>query len=305
MLRPLFEVNKNDSSILIHKSHTEICINDNAYVGDGEIRIELLPYAKIFIYGYFSDISFDQISFFGGESQGTSFSFNDREIAGYESDFEFDADTRKYKTKWCPYSDTIECVGSDLTEMSFIVFHIFNFFDFIGTRHSTEQEGSVMNRIEHVDLLFDDWAVEIKSLTSTRKNIEILKKDGGYGMTHISKIRKNDNSLFDGKDAKNILQALRFFLSFARGKWCEPICAVGFDEQGEDVWKLSSFPKEPWDTSNCWFDPHHGSQLEEFFVGFMKKWKNDNFREVFAEIIYWYLNANNSRRGIEIGRAHV
>jgi hypothetical protein len=33
----------------------------------------------------------------------------------------------------------------------------------------------------------------------------------------------------------------------------------------------------------------------------MKRWGNDDWREALHEVIYWYLNANNSSRGIDAG----
>lgn len=46
-LEPLFDLTTNDSSMLIHKSQAEVCINQNTYIGNGEIRLELLPRADI------------------------------------------------------------------------------------------------------------------------------------------------------------------------------------------------------------------------------------------------------------------
>jgi len=158
-----------------------------------------------------------------------------------------------------------------------------------------------MHRIEHVDLICDQWNVELKSLLSTRDEINKLKEEGGYGLTHVGGITRTDHSLFSGKDAQECLKALRNFLSFAKGGWCEPICAVGFDESDNRVWESWSSPKEPWYVPLSWFDPHTGSQLATLYPTFMKKWGNADWREALDEVIYWYLNANFSSRGIDVG----
>ena len=147
----------------------------------------------------------------------------------------------------------------------------------------------------------DEWNVELKSLISTRENIKALEEEGGYRLTHIGGFQKFNGTLFSGKDANEFLKALRFFLSFAKGGWCEPICAVGFDESDSRVWEAWSSPRESWHTPLSWFDPHNGSQLEALFPGFMKRWTNDDWREALHEVIYWYLNANFSSRGIDAG----
>jgi len=72
-----------------------------------------------------------------------------------------------------------------------------------------------------------------------------------YRLTHIGGIKKADGTAFSGKDAHECLKALRFFLSFAKGGWCEPICAAGFDVSGSRVWESWSSPKEPWHAPLC------------------------------------------------------
>lgn len=142
---------------------------------------------------------------------------------------------------------------------------------------------------------------EVKSLVSTSEDIKKLKQEGAYRLTHIGKIQKSDQTLFVGKDVDDCLNALRFFLSFAKGGWCEPICAVGSDTSGNRVWGTWSSPRSPWQNPLSWFDTHNGSQLSTLFPGFMERWSNDDWCETLREVIYWHLNANFSSRGIDAG----
>lgn len=300
-LEPLFDFNANTSSILIHKSRAEICIDKNTYVGDGEICLELLPRANIVAYGYFKNILIDNKDILFKEDKVSSFSIDGRQIDGFILGSEFNISSGEYHLKWCPNLEPIQGVGNDSTQISFLVFHLFNFPDFCGVGHIKEKEGLTEYFVNHIDLNCDEWNVAIKSLTSTKKNIKKLQKEGGYCLTHIGKIKKIDDSLFCGKNATQCLQALGFFLSFAKGGWCEPICVVGFDTQGNQIWKLWSSPKEAWHTCMSWFDSHHGSQLVNLFPGFMNRWKNAKWNEALREVIYWYLNANFSSRGIDAG----
>jgi hypothetical protein len=158
-----------------------------------------------------------------------------------------------------------------------------------------------MNAIEHVDLEYGGWRVELKSLLATRGNIRVLKAEGGYRLTHIGSLEKEDGTPFSGKDAEYYLKALQYFLSFAKGGWCEPICAVGYDASGSHVWECWSSPREPWHTPLSWFDPHNSSQLVVLFSGFMTRCDNEDWRETLHEVIYWYLNANYSSRGTDAG----
>ena len=301
-LEPAFDFTDSESSVLIHQGQAEMCIDGNRYAGNGEVRLDLLPRANIHLYGYFKGVSTkNAMEAHIGQKEISYFSINGRHIEGFRLSSGGDVDSQEYNLKWRPKSEPIIGVGDESTQMTRVVFHLFNFVDLFGARRTTEQNGSTMHAIEHVDLICDEWKVELKSLLSTRENIKSLKEEGGYRLTHIGCIQKTDGTSLSGKEAAVCLKALRFFLSFAKGGWCEPICAAGFDASGSRVWESWSSPREPWHAPLSWFDPHNGSQLATLFPGFMKRWANDDWREALHEVIYWYLNANFSSRGIDAG----
>ena len=300
-LEPAFDFSRGEPSVLLYQGQAEMCIEGNSYAGDGEVRLDLLPRANIHIYGYFSGVSVDAMEARIGQKEISSFSINGHQIEGFRLSSGGDAVAQQYNIKWCPKSEPVMGVGDDSTQMTRAVFHLFNFVDLFGARRSTEKGDTAIHSIEHVDLVCDEWKVELKSLLSTREDIKALKEEGGYRLTHIGGIKKADGTLFSGKDADECLKVLRFFLSFAKSGWCEPVCAVGFDASGSCVWESWSSPREPWHTPLSWFDPHNGLQMSTLFPGFMKRWANDDWREALQEVIYWYLNANNSSRGIDAG----
>ena len=88
--------------------------------------------------------------------------------------------------------------------MSFLIFHLFNFVDLFGPRHSIEQVDSTMYRIDHVDLICDQWNIELKSFISTRDDIKKLKEEGGYRLTHIGCIKRLTINYFLEKMHKNV-----------------------------------------------------------------------------------------------------
>jgi len=301
-LEPAFDFTGRESSLLIHQSQAEMVIGGNRYAGKGEVRLDLLPRANIHIYGYFQNVPMqDAMGASSRQKPISSFSINNRRIEGFLISSGGNIDSQEYNIKWSPKSEPVIGVGDESTEMIWLVFHLFNFVGFFGTRRSTEERGTTIHSIEHIDLVWDEWKVELKSLFSTRENIKFLEEEGGYRLTHVGGIRKVDGTPFLGKEAKEWLNALRFFLSFAKGNWCEPICAVGFDASRDRIWESWSSPGEPYHKPLSWFDPHNGSQLAMLFPGFMQRWANDDWREALHEVIYWFLNANFSRRGIDAG----
>ena len=301
-LEPAFDFSSGESSVLLYQGKAEMRIEGNSYAGDGEVRLDLLPRANIYLYGNFSGVSAqDAMETIIGQKEISSFSMNGHQVEGFRLSCGGDVSAQQYNIKWCPKSKQVIVVGDESTPMTRAVFHLFNFIDLVGTRRSTEQYGTVMHCIEHVDLACDEWKIELKSLPSTSESIKRLKEEGGYLLTHIGEIQKADQTSFTGKDADRCLKSLRFFLSFAKGVWCEPIYTVGFDGFGNSVWESCSSPRESWNAPLSWFDPHNGSQLAILFPCFMKRWTNDDWREALYEVIYWYLNANHPSRGIDAG----
>jgi hypothetical protein len=110
---------------------------------------------------------------------------------------------------------------------------------------------------------------------------------------------KKDGAPISGKEARDKLDMLYYFFSFAKGAWCNPVCAMGFNSS-DQVWESWSSPKEPgFSQPLSWFDEHHSEQLENFFPDFMRFWNDKYWNGTFQQAIYWYINANNSN--IDVG----
>ena len=301
-LEPVFDFDACESSVLLNQGQAEIRIDGNIYTGDGEVRLDLLPRGRLHFYGRFQGLPLDDALMpITGQKKISSFSINGCQVQGFAVNIGGGETSQEMTVKWCASTEPVVGLGDESTQMIRVVFHLFNFTDLIGTQRSMEQIGTSMNAIEHVDLACDGWKVELKSLLSTRDNIKALKAEGGYCLTHVGSLEKADSTPFSGKDADDHLKALRFFLSFAKGGWCEPICVVGYDASVNRTWECWSSPKEPWHTPPSWFDPHNSSQMVVLFPGFMTRWANEDWRKALHEVIYWYLNANHSSRGIDAG----
>jgi hypothetical protein len=185
-----------------------------------------------------------------------------------------------------PYSEPIVGIGNDDTQMQYVVFHLFNFKKILANRGSYSK---------HVNLEANNWVVELKSLAESDSIFKKLRSEGGYGLTHVGCLRKKDNTPISGKEARDMLDMLYYFFSFAKGTWCNPVCAVGFNSS-DRVWESWSSPEEPgFSRPSSWFDEHHSEQLENVFPGFMNKWNDEDWNDTLQKVIYWYMVANTSR----------
>ena len=297
-----FAFGEPNQSVVLAKKPVSIELDGKTYLGQGDVRLDLQPSAGVHIYGDFKDVPGNApVNLLSGGKQVTSFSVAGKKVSGLWLNVGGDVAQQRMTLKWSPESEPVIAVGDESSEIQRLIFHLFNFKRVLGARRSFDNRGASLEVIEHIDLVSDEWKLELRSLWETRGRVEKLKAEGGYGLTHIGCLQRANGSSFSGKEAEEILDSLRFFFSFAKGTWCEPVCGVGFDKSDNRVWESWASPREPWQQVMSWFDPHHCEQLVNLFPGFMSRCGGEQWREALHEVIYWYINANHSKRGIDAG----
>ncbi len=295
MPQPCYDFSKPNENTTLAQTTASVTVRGKpCKIDDIEVRLRLLPSPRIEVEGVLPEsagiLEFDSIANIAVEGRDIRGSLTQVPLLGPGGG----------RFVWVVNPEPTLARGSAETEMACVVFHIFNYEDFLGTRTSIESSATRSHRIEHIDLEAAGWRVELKSLLPTRDTCETLRKTGGYGVTHIGSLQKEDDSAFDGKTAGQALNALRHFISFSRGTWCNPCLAVGFDSRENRVWETWSSPGARWASPTSWFDPHHCDELAKLFPGFMNKWKDENWRKTLHEVIYWYLSSNCSTLGLGI-----
>ncbi|MGD2088123.1 MAG: hypothetical protein PVH61_18235 [Candidatus Aminicenantes bacterium] len=264
----------------LRKDIFTIELNAKKYSGEAEVWVRLLPKAKLEIKtklsngGEFGDfLNTNNARFYIGK--------NSVEIPGFFTSISGDSMT------WVPKSEPI-FLDHGVTSINLLTFHLFNFINFIGMRRS-------------IVMHWGDWKIEIRSLTSTVETFKYLKEKGGYGLTHVGCLRKSNGDLLSDQDAKNIMEALRYFFSFANGSQCSPVVFQGFDDDCNKIWESWNSPDEPWHEKVSWLNHHNMNQLADLFPLFMDKWEDESWRAAFHDVIYWYLRSNFSSHGIDVG----
>jgi len=294
ILQPCYDFPKPNESILLARTKASITAKGTVHEVDAEVRLELLPDARIQIHGSLPK----SLGLFDlNNLQNLTIAVKD--IPGFC--VRMNILPHGVKFIWYPKLEPIIGLGDHRTKIASIFFHLFNYKQIYGTRQSTEKIENTSYMIPHVDLKASGWNVELKSLQTNRETYEKLQETGGYGLTHVGCLRKEDGSSFDGKTAEKMLTVLRFFFSFSKGMWCNPCLAVGFDDKEKRVWEAWSSPQGHWAKPSSWFDPHHCDQLVSLFPGFLAKWENESWQEALLEVIYWYLSSNCSTLGRGIG----
>jgi hypothetical protein len=295
--KPQYEFGKLNDSVLLLED--EVTMEDDKgcllFSGTAEVRLDLLPQPRIHVYVKTDQCFLDKSSF-----HTLVLKSNPCRINGFSTKSTCSS-SAEMSVKWCPWSEPIIGRGHENTTMKSVVFHLFNFKDILGLGSRPQQEtvGSISYSIQHVPLQSKDWKIDLRSLPQSSDIFTKLEEMGGYGLTHIGRLKKQDGSSFTGKEASEMMNALSLFFSFAKGAWCQPICPVGLDENSNKVWESCSSPRDFWSTPKSWFDKRTSKQIAELFPGFMNRLTNGQWQDTLREVIYWYLNSNKG--GIDVG----
>ena len=299
LILPLHGFIDGGTSILLHRGEATVDVGNRTLTGPVEVRLDLAPRSGIFMYAKFNT-SFAE-AFHWLSNDISAFAVDCAQIPGFAVRLHSPSESELLEVKWCPESDPVPSEHDNSVTMQRLLFHLLNCRNISGTRHSLETRDTTKQPINHIELSGGGWEIEIKSLFETEANLTLAREGGSQHLTHVAAIRKIDDQTFTAGEAKEVLTALRHFLSFARGSWCSPVCPVGFDTAGERVWAQWSSPDE-WSDSQCnWFVYGDGRQLAVLFPFFMERWQDDCWREAFATAIYWYVVASASSRSIDAG----
>ena len=189
--------------------------------------------------------------------------------------------------------------------ISTATFHLFNFPKFYGPEDYTITSGEPPQQgrkcCGRILLKADGWITTIAAMDKTDDLCKALDHQGGFVLTHMGKIEREDGSAFSSDQLDDLLHCMHCFLSFALGRWTGLAFPIGFDQAGNRVfeqWGLPLTAPGPWNGTCSWFDALHAEFLSETFPGFMALWKDDKWHSTLWKAVYWYLVANGRSGGV-------
>ena len=183
-----------------------------------------------------------------------------------------------------------------------MIFHIFNFPKFHGPDDYVFVSSGV-SLCDRAVLRAGGWRVTIAGTDKTEDLCKSLRAQGGYAITHMGKVEREDGEVFSREQAEHVLSCTREFLSFALGRWIGIALPVGLSNDGQRVfeqWDLPRTTAGPWNGSFSWFDPRHGDLLSDVFPGFFSLWNDGMWKEHLKVALYWYIAANERTTGIGV-----
>ena len=179
--------------------------------------------------------------------------------------------------------------------------HLFNFPTFndrvsgdylLQTGSETAKGCRVCGRTRLVD---NGWCIDVVETEHAASSEAELKKAGGYALTHVVEIKREDDTAFVADELQDTLRRLQHFLSFATGRWVGLAFPVAYDEEGDiafEEWGTRVACPDHWVAGHSWFDVNHGELLGEVFPGFCTLASLPGWRERLHEVLWWYAAAN-------------
>lgn len=180
-----------------------------------------------------------------------------------------------------------------------VSFGVLNFQEFFGGEDILLDDGhGGGQRLGASRLSANGWHVDLTALPNLKESVQTMKTEGGYAVTHLGTLSRSDGSTFTVKAAESILEAVRLFLSYARGAFCSPVLHEGIDRDGNKVWeKWGSHMVAPWGYAPSWFDTMNSHLLSEVFPGFWNRLNDPAWEETIRTVLYWYLRSNTHGQG--------
>ena len=236
-------------------------------------------------------------------------SFNDRApsitLLQYHTDLEVMCISWQYKEgvsklTFTPKTEPCTVVKQEGKRLQIVTFDVLNFPSFIGQQDiteecTTERGGAGVRRRGRVELEADGWRIEVTAVPDLKEIVDALKGQGGYAVTHKGNLKRSDGETFSIEDAENAMNRLWQFLSFARGQYCSPILPVGFNCDGEVVWRQwGCRTVESWGEPLSWFDRQHAEALGEVFPGFWNCLNGVTHAAAARIALEWYLRSNRN-----------
>ena len=138
------------------------------------------------------------------------------------------------------------------------------------------------------------WTIDLDETPDAQSAQESLETRGGYRLTHVGRIVRDDAALFDVGELRRLLDALGYFYAFAAGASCGPVLPVAFDASGHAIWAMWRAPGvDSWLPRFMWLDRHHGrAQLESLFPSFMNVWHDATTELQLRKVIHYYAASN-------------
>ena len=287
----MLDFSDNAESALLDRQTVKAVTEDLTIEGEAEIKLDLVPVPAVYLHGVFKDARL-LVPLIAAMPEPKSIALLDRydqPIDGARAGSSWSPDGI-VKLRWRLMPEPVKVVGDDATRMTRLVAHVFN-LEMLLLMQPARTSGGL--GLEH-----GQWKGRLEMVEQGAQRIQELRDKGGYRLTHIVEVEQ-EGRCFNGEDAERVLEAIRNFLTFAKGGMCDLACPSGRDDSGKEVWARWSSPSEWQRTGLSWLHHRDVEALAEVFPGFMDRWAVDGWKDALRTAIWWYALANSGSPAID------
>jgi hypothetical protein len=188
-------------------------------------------------------------------------------------------------------------------QASYAKFFIPNFRYIIGRPIRYQRQDSGFSDGNRLSLSAKGWNITLDALSNIDQLQTDLINSSGFAITHYGILQKNDGSLFDYQESKEIVDALKWYLSFVRGSFINPYALIGFNADHNEVWKgwkgWESSRMFPYHNNISWISKLDKKIFEEPFKGFADLYFDPEWSDSLKQIIHIYLESQHPAMSLE------
>jgi len=281
----------NEPITLIHEGPLAITQGGATLDLEGSVRLVWLPTPRVLVEAYAPDVFLDDLALQGGDATIC--------IGGVQADVcivrlhgNRDHD-RPFNVVpgvniRCVVKDPLLLEGTPEGRCAAVTFHIVN-----GPNYHGDSIGSLDARRSwtgRVRLEGGGWIITVDAPDNRDVLSDELGESGGYAITHFGEMKRSDSEPLTWSRAQDMLRAVTYFFSFARGGWASAHLATGVSNDGRTAFRVVS-PGEPsqWTACNTWFFIPDARHLKAIFPRFIELWRDPLWGNHLREAIEWYV----------------
>jgi hypothetical protein len=142
-------------------------------------------------------------------------------------------------------------------------------------------------------LNLDGYEISI-DLTEKHKEVtDNVKSNGGFGITNIGRVSKNNRALLTMEEFEALSDSLRYFLGLCRGFWVGPVLPFA-DIDGKPHFVYAPSRLTTWQNAETWFPSLKPKEAGTAFNRFHQLLQDPDWGEGLRNATEWYVDANTA-----------
>jgi hypothetical protein len=180
-----------------------------------------------------------------------------------------------------------------------IDFQLTNFHEIVGEAIQTGTDEYPGGASRRLTLHHTEYRVIVDQVDDYSSRVKQVKLDGGFVVSHAGTVTKASGDPISIPQADQVLEALHFFFSFARGRWCAATFPRG-RTANTIIWEqVGAWRVDEWKGVLSWFPVRQASIGGSAWTGFLDRWMDPELQPPLKLAIHWYIEANTNAGGVE------